>query len=128
MPSNTTVESNAGRGFPATTPLKLYLAVDDPLVVQSLAAWVDNWNKTGGGKYGSITVASDLTTADVYLVRYKGSNLVVDIVPTATVFLVLPDAQRLTVVWRQVVAIDPKQPASPLIEKELEKRMKTRAK
>ena len=126
--SNTTVVSNAGRGLPATTPLKLYLAVDDPLVAQSLAAWVDNWNKTSGGKYGSITVASDLTSADVYLARYRGSNLVVDIVPTATVFLVLPDAQGLTVVWRQAVVIDPKQPASPLIEKELEKRMKTRAK
>lgn len=116
------------KDFPAGNPLKIYLAVEDPKVSASLVEWISKWNKDNGIKYGTLEVVSDIAKADVYLARYRGSKLIVEIMPTATVFLVVPKNDGLEVIWRQAVAIDPDKGASPIIEKEIEKRMKARRK
>jgi len=116
------------KDLPADNPLKLYLAIEDSRVSDSIAEWVKRWNRNAGAKYGSIEVVSDITKADAYLARYRGSNLIVEIMSTATVFLVIPKDDALQVIWKQAVAIDPDQGSSPLIEKELERRMKARKK
>jgi len=116
------------KDLPAGNPLKLYLAIEDPGISESLVGWVKKWNRDFGAEYGSIEVVSDISKADVYLARYGGSTLIAEIMPTATVFLVLPKSDGLEVIWKQAVVINPDQYSSPLIEKEIEKRMKARKK
>jgi hypothetical protein len=116
------------KGFPSANPLKIYLAIEDPKVSESLVEWISEWNKDNGAKYGTLEIVSDISKADVYLARYRGSNLIVQIMPTATVFLVVPKNDGLEVIWRQALAINPDKVSSPTIEKEIEKRMKARKK
>lgn len=116
------------KDLPPGNPLNLYLAIEDEAVSQSIVEWVQKWNRDSGAKYGSIEVVSDLTKADVYLARYRGSRSLIEIFRTATIFLVVPKGDGLEVLWTQVVAIDPDQGFSPAIEKEVEKRMKARLK
>jgi hypothetical protein len=125
---STSVTLAESKDLPAGNPLKIYMAVEDPKVSESLIEWIGKWNKDNGAKYGTLEVVSNMAKADVYLARYRGSKLIVEIMPTATIFLVVPKNDRLEVIWRQAVAIDPEQGSSPIIEKEFEKRMKARRK
>jgi hypothetical protein len=119
------IESNV---LPTAKPLKLYLAIEDPKTAESLVEWVETWNKKDGVKYGSIQIVSDMSEADVLLARYRGSNLIVEIMPTATAFLAVPRGAGLEVIWRQAFVLNSDRHSSPIIEKEIEKRMKARKK
>lgn len=121
----TLVES---KELPASSPLKIYLAIEDQRISESFIEWVNEWNKDNGAKHGSLEVVSNLADANVYLVRYSGSKLLVDIVPTATAFLAVPKNDGLEVIWKQAFVINSDQVTSPAIEKEIEKRMKARRK
>lgn len=116
------------KNLPAGNPLKLYLAIEDKDVTVSIIKWVDKWNSDAGAKFGSIEVVSEMTKADVYLARYRGTRAVAEIMPSATIFLVVPKGDALEVVWRQAVFIDPSRGSSPFIEEEVEKRLKARLK
>lgn len=116
------------KDFPAGNPLKIYLAIEDSKVSESLVDWVSKWNKDNSIKYGTLEVVSEMAKADVYVARYRGSRAIVEIMPTVTVFLVVPKNTDLEVIWRQVLAINPDQDSSTAIEKEIEKRMKGRKK
>lgn len=118
-------ESNT---LPTGNPLKVYIAVEDPKITDSLVEWVKKWNKENGVKYGSIDIVSDMSKADVLLASYPGSNLILQVMPGATVFLVVPRSNGLAVIWRQAIFVDQNHRSSPVIEKEIERRMKTRSK
>ena len=118
-------ESNT---LPAGNPLKVYLAVEDSESTDSLVERVNKWNKENGVKYGSIEIVSDVSKADVLLASYPGTNLILQVMPGATVFLVVPNGNGLAVIWRQAIFVDQNHRASPVIEKEIEKRMKARSK
>jgi hypothetical protein len=126
IPPSVPVEKAESKALPAGNPLKMFLAIENRQITDSFVAWVEKWNKDKGLKYGSIQIVSDMSAADVFLVRYRGSNLIVEIIQTATVFLVVPNGNGLNVIWKQAVATDPDQSSSPFIEKEIEKRMKAR--
>ena len=116
------------KDLPRGNPLKLYLAIDDDQVSKSIDKWVQQWNRSDGAKYGWIELVSDMAEADVYLARHRGSRAIVEVMPTATVYLVIPKSDGLEVVWRQAMVIDPDQGFSPLTQKEFAKRMKARSK
>ena len=128
VPPSISVTLVESKDLPAGNPLKVYLAIEDPKVSESFVEWVNKWNKEDGAKYGTLEVISDMTKADIYLARYRGSHLIVEIVPTATIFLVAPKVAGLEVLWKQAVIINPDQGSSRFIEKEIERRMKARRK
>lgn len=116
------------KDFPVGNPLRIHLAIEDPLLSESLVAWMSKWNKDNGAKHGTLEVVSDMARADVYLAIYKGSNLILEVMPTETVFFVVPKKDGLEVIWRQAVIINTDKVSRPIIEKEIEKRMKARKK
>lgn len=114
--------------LPTGNPLKMYLAIEDPKTIDSLVEWVKEWNTENGAKYGSIDIVSDSLRADVFLASYPGTNLILQVMPGATVFLVVPRSNGMDVIWRQAVFVDSNHRVSPVIEREIERRMKARSK
>jgi len=133
--------------LPAATPLKVYLAIAIPNLKDNFIDWVIKWNKENALKYGSLAIVSDLSQADIALVAYRGSEIMVVPLPLevydaggnvhkavlshATACLVIKEDRGLKVLWRQVMVIatsEKSDSSKASIEKEIEKRMKARSK
>jgi len=146
-PARAIVEAEKGDDLPATSPLKVYLAIPYDHVHQQLVAWIDKWNRKNGDSYGKLEIVSDLEHADTSIVVARGSDTMVAALPMlssdgrevesvfshATSYLVMKDAGRLKLLWTSVAPVYSSRQAeiSPktieLVTDEIEKRMKARA-
>lgn len=133
--------------FPASNPLKIYLAVADSQIKEDFADWLSKWNKEQAAKYGSLEIVSDAGQSDVSLVVYKGNeHLLMQPLGRVnelgkghtflleTAYLVMQKGNALVVLWRQGILTDPDKGDSAKaeafkgpIEREVEKRMKARS-
>jgi hypothetical protein len=135
------VSESESKAVPASSPLKLYVSIVDPQIKEGFLAWAGKWNKDKGAKYGALEIVPDLSQADVSLVIYYGSNLIVmedqseflreqgkPYKPhTATVFLLARKGNGLDVLWREAIEIDSSdslRESKMLIEDEVAKRIK----
>jgi len=144
----TTVAHAEKDGLPATSPLKLYLAIPYNHVQHQLIEWVDKWNRKNGDSYGKLESVSDLGQADILIVVARGADMQVLVLPMessdgsgtieglwshATSYLVVKDGGRLKVLWTGVAPVFSGQKAevslktTELLTAELEKRMKARS-
>ena len=135
-----------GADLPATSPLKVYLAIAYNDAHQDLVEWIDNWNRKNGDSYGKLEIVPDLEQADTLIVVAQGSDTgmefatlardgrsIESVWSRATAYLVLKDAERLKVLWTRGATVH-RTPNSAdsfrtteLVTAEIEKRMKARA-
>src|SRR5215217_6017499 len=135
-----------GADLPATSPLKVYLAIAYNDAHQDLVEWIDKWNRKNGDSYGKLEIVSDLDHADTLIVVAQGSDTgmefatlardgrsIESVWSRATAYLVLKDAERLKVLWTRGATVH-RTPNSAdsfrtteLVTAEIEKRMKARA-
>jgi hypothetical protein len=121
--------------LPAKDPLKFYLALQPPDLVEGLVQWNDRWNKDQAAKYGRVEIVDDPAQADVSLVAIWGSDdplFVISFqgISPATVYLASKDNDGLQILWQQrrLMSSEAPQFAASSLAKELEKRLKARSK
>ena len=130
--------------LPASDPLKIHLSIAGKRVEERFLRWVKHWNAYDGRKYGRVEVVSDRSQADVSAVFFWGDDEMSSIVSfrmgvqgydmhemtIGTAQLVTREAEELKVWWVQRVMETPERADEfqGLMEKELEKRLKARAK
>lgn len=140
LPSQTAVSLKESDKLPASKPLNIYLMIQPPRTKDHLVKWLSKWNNEKANTFGAIEFVSNLAEADVSLVIYNreveisGLKIFDDdedlmVWPSVTVFLVAPVDGGLNVLWRYTpFASSPKSTSlMEHIEKEIEKRMKTRS-
>jgi hypothetical protein len=132
--------------LPAATPLKVYLAIELPHIKDRFVDWVGKWNREQAMKYGPLELVADLAHSDIAVVAHRGSENVIPQLPIefydaagnvhrglfsrATAYILTKGDGRLEMLWRQELVIasgENREISKALIEKELEKRMKARA-
>jgi|SRR5215213_5679228 len=135
--------------LPATSPLKVYLAIGYRNVLEYLVESINRWNQKNGDSYGKLEVVSKLEQADISVVVARGSDTMVMIFPAgpinygtsdikgewsqATSYLVVKDSGGVKVLWTRVVPVFSysNTEASPrsfeVVMAELGKRMKARS-
>jgi hypothetical protein len=123
-----------------STPLKMYVTIEDERIKERFVAWVSKWNRDQSGKYGVLEIVSTLADADASLVVLNGAvNWVASLVLVGedgkvqsvpvTAYLVSKKNNGLEVLWKQVLSTNPESESEKgLIEGEVEKRMKARLK
>ena len=129
--------------LPTTDPLKIYMALEPPLIAPMMASWANTWNHEQSAKYGRVEFVDDPGLADVSLVVIFGSDDPVALisfpfsfkgyerqVTDATVYLVSTDDKGVHVLSLRRVLINSEEPqhAAPYLAKELEKKLKARFK
>lgn len=139
-----TVVTNAEKGaLPASSPLKVYLAIAYGDVHRHLVAWINKWNQKNGDQYGKLEIA-DFEHADILIVVAQGADTNFLSLPAmvsgvegewshGTSYLVLKDPGALKVLWTSIAPVfrasnrevSPK--TNDIVIAELEKRMKARA-
>jgi len=129
--------------LPAGDPLKIYLSLAAPEIEKRFLRWVKQWNAYDGRKYGRVEVVSDRAQADMSAVFFWGMDEMFDFVSfpmglqgyglhemsPGTAQLVTKDAAGLKILWLKLVFETPEkaEELQGLMEKELEKRLKARA-
>jgi hypothetical protein len=134
--------------LPATSPLKVYLAIAYGNVHEYFVESIDKWNQKNGNSYGKLEVVSDLKQADISVVVAREADTLVVVLPAgpfngtndtkgawsqATSYLVIKESEGLKVLWTRVVPVFnySNTEASPksfeVVMAELEKRMKARS-
>ncbi|HEX8491526.1 MAG TPA: hypothetical protein VF658_01675 [Pyrinomonadaceae bacterium] len=148
-PSIPVIVANS-RKLPTINPLKLYLSIEEPHIKDSLVEWVSEWNKEQAAKYGSLEIVPDPAQSDISLVVYWGADEMVAGLPLefidrsgrrrellpATAHLTTKEGEGLEIIWQKLTWLSPekiKKSESSVrstvgIEKEMEKRLKSRAK
>ena len=130
--------------LPAADPLKIYLSIAGSQVEKRFLRWVKQWNAYDGRKYGRVEVVSDRAQADISAVFFWGADEMPDLfsfsmglqgyglheMSPGTAQLVTKDAEGLKVLWLRLVLETPEsaEEFQGAMEKELEKRLKSRAK
>jgi hypothetical protein len=118
--------------LPDGNPLRVYLAIEATDYNDLIVDWVSRWNKGDGEKYGAVEVVPELSQADVALVYSKGTQLMEHRFQIGNMYLVVPKATGLEVLWetRAISSTTPdrSQGTRTILEKEMEKRMKARDK
>jgi hypothetical protein len=129
--------------LPTTNPLKIYMSLEPQLLGTMLDPWMHKWTHEQSAKYGKVAFVEDLAQADVSLVVIWGSDDPVALVPLpidisgvdvritpATVYLTSQDEKGVHVLLERRMMIDANHPqgSAPSLAKELEKRLKARAK
>ena len=130
--------------LPPDDPLKIYLSIPEPQIEKRFLRWVKHWNAYDGRKYGRVEVVSDRAQANISAVFFWGSDEMSDFVSfrmgfqgydlhqmsPGTAQLVTKDAEGLKVLWLRLVLETPEsaEELQGSMEKELEKRLKARAK
>ena len=130
--------------LPAGDPLKIYLSIPESQIEKRFLNWVKKWNAYDGRKYGRVEVVSDRAQADISAVFFWGSDETFDFfsapmgiqgydlheMSPGTAQLVIKDAEGLKVLWLKFVLETPERAEEfqGVMEKELEKRLKARAK
>jgi hypothetical protein len=135
--------------LPATSPLKVYLAIAYKNVHEYFVESINEWNQKNGNSYGKLEVVSDLKQADISVVIAREADTMVVVLPAgpvdgtrnsknawyqATSYLVVKDsAGGLKVLWTRIghVLMYSDSDASPrsfeVVMAELGKRMKARS-
>jgi hypothetical protein len=134
------VEKN---NFPTTNPLKIYMSLEPEHLAPAMTHWANVWNHEQSAKYGRVEFVDDAAQADVSLVVIWGSDDPIVRIPflfasrggdvdvaDATVYLTSKDDKGVHVLFQQHVFISARVPprSVPFLSKELEKRLKARAK
>ena len=130
--------------LPPGDPLKIHLSIAEPQIEKRFLRWVKDWNAYDGRKYGRVEVVSDRAQADISGVFFWGNDELSDFfsfsagfqgydlheVSPGTAQLVTKDAEGLKVLWLKLVfeTRESAEELQGLMEKELEKRLKARAK
>jgi hypothetical protein len=131
--------------LPTTTPLKIYLAIEEPHVKDSFIEWASRWNKEQAAKYGSIELVPDPAQSDISLVIYWGADETVALIPLpfydersgrthyfflATAHLTTKEVGGLKVLWQKSMLLSREklEGSTVLVEKEIAKRIKARLK
>ncbi len=130
--------------MPAAHPLKIYVSIEQPHVKERFVNWVSNWNKEQAAKYGPLEIVPQREQSDISLVVFWGSDETVVLFPLqlydrsgnthnlfqAIAYLTTHDDEGLKVLWLKRLMMSKDKPAAPegQIEKEIEKRLKARAK
>jgi hypothetical protein len=133
--------------LPATSPLKVYLAIAYGNVHEYFVESIDKWNQKNGNSYGKLEVVSDLKQADISVVVAREADTMVTVLPAgpvngstgnmgvwgqATSYLVVKDSGGVKVLWTRIVPVFnySNTEASPktfeVVMAELAKRMKAR--
>lgn len=144
LPPSFPVTRVASTKLPAGDPLKVHLAIAQPEIEKRFLRWVKQWNEYDGRKYGRVEVISDREQADISAVFFWGTDEMSDFVSLemgfqgyglhtmspGTAQFVTKDAEGLKVLWLRLVLETPERAdeLQGLMEKELEKRLKARAK
>ena len=100
LPASTPVTLAESNPLPVSGPLKLYLVIDNPGIRDNFIAWVEQWNKDEGKKYGTIEIVPDFAQADVALVRYPSSVSVIHLASEAS-YVVVQKPTGLEVLWKR---------------------------
>lgn len=136
---STAVTVAGWEAFPPSNPLRLHVYSERPLTKGEVAKWVEKWNGGEAARHGAVEVVDDLARADVALVIYASATEFtppielpegdLEVLPTVTVFLVVPKAGGLEVLWRYRPFASSPSGAGPVggILKQLEKRLKARS-
>ena len=80
-PSTAIAQAENGDDLPASSPLKVFLAIAYSNVHQQLVAWIDKWNRKNGDSIGKLEVVSDLEQADISIVVARGADTMVAVLP-----------------------------------------------
>lgn len=124
--------------LPTSTPLKMYVTIEDERIKNGFVDWVNKWNQDQSRKYGVLQIVSIPADADASLVVLNGAvNWVASPVlvgadgkvhsVSVTAYLVSKKNNGLEVLWKQVLSTNPESDSGKrLIEGEVEKRMKAR--
>lgn len=72
--------------LPATSPLKVYLAIAYGNVREYFVESIDKWNQKNGNTYGKLEVVSDLKQADISVVVAREADTMVMALPAGGVF------------------------------------------
>jgi hypothetical protein len=142
-PSIPVVLAKSGK-LPTTNPLKIYVSIEQSYIKERFVNWVSQWNKEQSAKYGPLEILADPAQADISLIVFWGSDETVILFPLtlfdggrpihsffpATAYLTTRDDQGLKVLWEQLLMLSKEKPEAPegRIEKEIERRLKARAK
>jgi hypothetical protein len=134
--------------LPATSPLKVYLAIAYGNVHEYFVESIDKWNQKNGNSYGKLEVVSDLKQADISVVVAREADTMVTVIPAgpvngstenmgawaqATSYLVAKDTEGLKVLWTKIVPAfnysntDASPKTFEVVMAELAKRMKARS-
>ena len=131
--------------LPEAKPLRVFLSLEQENLKEWFVAWVQEWNKLNGQKYGRIEIAADLANSDVSLVSIWGGDELVAIFPAlvgyggsdleavypTTIYLAVKDNDTLKVLYERRLMMAPRAkldvPDSRL-GRDLEKRLKARTK
>ena len=130
--------------LPAGDPLKIYVSIPAPQIEKRFLRWVKQWNAFDGRKYGRVEVVSDQAQADLLAVFFWGGDEMSHVLSfqmgyqgygvhemsPGTAQLVTKDAEGLKLLWLRLVVDTPESAdeLQGLMERELEKRLKKRAK
>lgn len=131
--------------LPATDPLKIFLAIEQPYVKDGLVKWVNGWNKKEAAKYGSLEIVPDSAASDISLVVFWGADETVAVLPAliydqrddvlrdfyqATAHIVTKETEGLKVLWQKYLMLSRRklEGYTGLFENEIEKRMKAKFK
>jgi hypothetical protein len=130
--------------LPATIPLKIHVSIEQPYVKDRFFNWVSQWNKEQSAKYGPLEILPDPAQSDISLVVFWGSDETVILFSLAlsdrtgdthsfspaTAYLTTRDDEGLKVLWLKHLLLSKGKPEAPegQIEKEIERRLKARAK
>ena len=71
--------------LPATSPLKVYLAIAYGNVHEYFVESIDKWNQKNGNSYGKLEVVSDLNQADISVVVAREADTMVTVLPAGPV-------------------------------------------
>jgi hypothetical protein len=134
--------------LPATSPLKVYLAIAYGNVREYFVESIDKWNQKNGNSYGKLEVVPDLKQADISVVVAREADTMVTVIPVgsvegtgntkaawyqATSYLVVKDSSSLKVLWTRIVPVlmysdsDASPRSFEVVMAELGKRMKARS-
>ena len=135
--------------LPATSPLKVYLAIGYSNVSEYFVEWIDKWNQKSGNSHGKLEVVSKLEQADIAVVVAREADTLVAVIPAgpvyngsreikgawsqATSYLVLKDSAGLKVLWTKIIPVfnysdtETSPRSFEVLMDELEKRMKARS-
>lgn len=74
---DTPVQKTEDAALPQSSPLRVYVASAYEGVNETVAEWLNNWNKKNAEKYGEVQFVAELDRADVYIVAAKGADSLV---------------------------------------------------
>lgn len=148
VPPSTAVVKAANDDLPSASPLKIYVTAGYDHLQRGVIGWIGKWNEKHAEAPYKLELVSDMDQADVLLVIARGSDTQVVTIPMefdfadktlrgswtqSTAYLAFKDGEGLKVLWTGIAPIFISEAPVDvsnyrgLVVKELEKRLKARA-